>query len=36
MSYCEGKLSSTLAFVKLAFLSVLLRRFEKSGNSYVI
>jgi transposase len=33
---CERKLVSTLAFVKLAFLSVLLRRFEKSGNSYVI
>ena len=32
---CERKLSSTLAFVKLAFLSVLLRRFKKSGNSYV-
>ena len=33
---CERKLASTLAQVKLAFLSVLLRRFMKSGNSYVI
>jgi len=37
---CERKLSSTLAFVKFAFLSVLLRRFKKpktkSGNVYVI
>ena len=32
---CERKLSSTLAFVKFAFLSVLLRRFNKSGNFYV-
>ena len=32
---CERKLSSTLWFVKLAFLSVLLKRFKKSGNSYV-
>ena len=32
---CERKLSSTLAFVKFAFLSVLLRRFIKSGNVYV-
>ena len=35
---CERKLSSTLAFVKLAFLSVLIRRFKKSiksGNYYV-
>ena len=31
---CERKLSSTLAQVKLAFLSVLLRRFNKSGNYY--
>jgi len=34
---CERKLSSTLAFVKLAFLSVLLKRFKKSiksGNYY--
>jgi transposase len=32
---CERKLSSTLSFLKVAFLSVLLRRFKKSGNSYV-
>ena len=32
---CERKLLSTLAFVKLAFLSALLRRFKISGNSYV-
>jgi len=32
---CECFLSSTLAAVKFAFLSVLLRRFKKSGNSYV-
>jgi transposase len=32
---CEGLLSSTLSFVKLAFLSVLLKRFKKIGNSYV-
>ena len=32
---CERKLSSTLAFVKFAFLSVLLRRFNLSGNLYV-
>ena len=32
---CECFLSSTLAAVKFAFLSVLLRRFQKSGNSYV-
>ena len=32
---CERKLSSTLAQVKFAFLSVLLRRFNKSGNFYV-
>lgn len=32
---CEGLLSSTLCFVKLAFVSVLLRRFKKIGNSYV-
>jgi transposase len=29
---CERRFSSTLASVKFAFLSVLLRRFEKSGN----
>jgi len=37
---CERKLASTLAFVKFAFLSVLLRRFKKPknnpGNVYVI
>ena len=37
---CERKLSSTLSFVKFAFLSVLLRRFKKSkiksGNYCVI
>ena len=33
---CERKLSSTLAQVKFAFLSVLLRRFVKFGNYYVI
>jgi len=36
---CERKLASTLTFVKLAFLSVLLKRFKKSktksGNVYV-
>ena len=36
---CERKLSSTLAFVKFAFFSLLLRRFKKSktksGNVYV-
>jgi transposase len=32
---CEGLLASTLGFVKLAFVSVLLRRFKKVGNSYV-
>ena len=31
---CECLLSSTLAAVKFAFLSVLLRRFKKSGNVY--
>jgi len=31
---CESLLSSTLAAVKFAFLSILLRRFEKSGNIY--
>jgi len=36
---CERKLSSTLAFVKVVFISVILRRFTKScksGNFYVI
>ena len=32
---CETFLSSTLAAVKFAFLSILLRRFKKKGNSYV-
>jgi transposase len=32
---CECFFSSTLAAVKFAFLSILLRRFKKSGNSYV-
>jgi transposase len=32
---CEGLLSSTLGFVKLAFVSILLRRFKKIGNYYV-
>lgn len=31
---CECFLSSTLAAVKFAFVSVLLRRFNKSGNYY--
>jgi transposase len=31
---CESFLSSTLAAVKFAFLSVLLRRFKKTGNYY--
>ena len=33
---CERQLSSTLAQVKFAFLSVLLRRFKKFGDYYVI
>jgi transposase len=32
---CEGLLPSTLGFVKLAFVSILLKRFKKIGNSYV-
>ena len=31
---CEAFLSSTLAAVKFAFVSILLRRFKKSGNVY--
>ena len=32
---CESLLSSTLAAVKFAFLSILLRRFKKTGDYYV-
>ena len=32
---CERKLSSILSFVKIAFVSILSKRFKKSGNLYV-